>query len=354
MEVSVATLGLKGLWGLEQLDRTGIATWKLGLILMGAAGVVSYVLSMLMIGMEPNPVFGLELPDSITAQTFGRVFLGAGILVVSLALARAVEVDLKALALFDNVVEASIERLEPTRALRFTCIIFGLSIGYLVIPISISLGSRDPSVIEVFTEYATGGPELIYLFILSPLNGLMAGMCCAIAISQIISLTHAARHIKIDFLQLSDYAAIANPGVRVFLCAVPLLSIFPLMMMNVDDPEDADLMMRVSLMIVLLAVALLLLYLYPVWILRNRIKDKKLAEMGQITRSLLGDDDAMSTISIHGRGAPTTTVDLLMHQMFIESRWEWPIASHVQKLILFGLLPPLTWVVAAMIENAMY
>jgi hypothetical protein len=46
--------------------------------------------------------------------------------------------------------------------------------------------------------------------------------------------------------------------------------------------------------------------------------------------------------------------DLLMHQMFIESRWEWPIASHVQKLILFGLLPHLTWVVAAMIENAMY
>ena len=35
----MATVGLKGLWGLEQLDKTGIATWKLGLILMGAAGV---------------------------------------------------------------------------------------------------------------------------------------------------------------------------------------------------------------------------------------------------------------------------------------------------------------------------
>jgi hypothetical protein len=101
-------------------------------------------------------------------------------------------------------------------------------------------------------------------------------------------------------------------------------------------------------------VAILLPYVYPVWILKNRIRDKKIAEMGQITRSLRGDDDAMSKISIQGRGAPTTTVDLLMHQMFIESRWEWPIASHLQKLILFGLLPPLTWVVAAMIENAMH
>jgi hypothetical protein len=116
----MATVGLKGLWGLEQLDKTGMATWKLGLMLMGAAGMAGYILTKLLIRMAPNPLFGLESPDSITAQTFGSVFLGAGILVVSLALARAVEVDLKALALFDNVIEASIERVEPTRALRFT------------------------------------------------------------------------------------------------------------------------------------------------------------------------------------------------------------------------------------------
>jgi hypothetical protein len=76
--------------------------------------------------------------------------------------------------------------------------------------------------------------------------------------------------------------------------------------------------------------------------------------MDRITLALRGDDNAMSKLSIQGRGAPTTTVDLLMHQMFIESRWEWPIAAHVQKLVLFGLLPPLAWVLAAMIENAMY
>jgi hypothetical protein len=34
--------------------------------------------------------------------------------------------------------------------------------------------------------------------------------------------------------------------------------------------------------------------------------------------------------------------------------WEWPIAAHVQKLILFGLLPPLTWMLAATIENNIY
>ena len=62
----------------------------------------------------------------------------------------------------------------------------------------------------------------------------------------------------------------------------------------------------------------------------------------------------LKAISIQGRGVPTLTPDLLTHQMFVESRWEWPIASHLQKLILFGLLPPLTWVLAATIEYALY
>ena len=36
-EDAMATVGLKGIWGLEQLDRTGIATWKLGVLLIGAS-----------------------------------------------------------------------------------------------------------------------------------------------------------------------------------------------------------------------------------------------------------------------------------------------------------------------------
>tara|TARA_B110000259_G_C13887535_1_gene351550 strand:- start:502 stop:732 length:231 start_codon:yes stop_codon:yes gene_type:complete len=76
--------------------------------------------------------------------------------------------------------------------------------------------------------------------------------------------------------------------------------------------------------------------------------------MGQITLVLRGDKKAVKTINIHALDAPMTAVDLLTHQMFLESRWDWPIASHVQKLVLFGLLPPLAWVLAAMIENAMY
>jgi hypothetical protein len=124
-------------------------------------------------------------------------------------------------------------------------------------------------------------------------------------------------------------------------------------MLYVDDPNVSADLLPLLLIMAFILMAVLLPYVYPVWILRNRIRDKKLAEMGQITRSLRGDKEAVKTMNIHALDAPTTAADLLTHRMFLDSLWEWPIASHMQKLILFGLLPPLTWVVAAMIENTM-
>ena len=40
--------------------------------------------------------------------------------------------------------------------------------------------------------------------------------------------------------------------------------------------------------------------------------------------------------------------------MYYEDRvkniWEWPIEAHIRRLVIFGLLPPLTWVLAAAVE----
>jgi hypothetical protein len=118
-----------------------------------------------------------------------------------------------------------------------------------------------------------------------PIIGLITGMCSAIAISQIISLIHAASHIKIDFLQLNDYAAIANPGVRGFLVSIATLTMFPLIVLYVDDPIISAFLMRISLSFLFITIVILLPYVYPIWILRNRIRDKKIAEMGSFYRT---------------------------------------------------------------------
>jgi hypothetical protein len=47
-----------------------------------------------------------------------------------------------------------------------------------------------------------------------------------------------------------------------------------------------------------------------------------------------------------------TTVDLLYYQDRIQKVREWPFTDRLRALVLFGVLPPLTWVIAAIIEIA--
>jgi len=355
----MATVGLKGLWGLEQLDKTGIATWKLGLILISVAVVISYASTQLMSGMAPNPVFEPfvgPIPRRILAvMTFGVAFILVGAIFFILALARTIESDLEVLASFDRTVETSINKLTPGRGVRNTCFVLGLFYGTSILPVAYSSGSRlNLTVSEALMGAAGGGPDSIFFFIIMPVCGLVTGWMFAVMISQVISLVHAARHIKIDFLQLNDYANIANPGVRLFLYLIPFLSAFPLLGLLVDDPSTSAVIMKFFLGLLAFAGVLLLPFVYPVWILRNRIRDKKLEEMAQVTSALRGNREVAKTVIIQGLETPNTITDLLTHQMFLESRWEWPIASHYQKLILFGLLPPISWILAAMIENSIY
>ena len=39
---------------------------------------------------------------------------------------------------------------------------------------------------------------------------------------------------------------------------------------------------------------------------------------------------------------------------FLESRSDWPVSGNLRRIALVGLLPPVTWVLAAVVENALY
>ena len=212
------------------------------------------------------------------------------------------------------------------------------------------------TVAETFSAIHSSGLVLnVIYYPLALVNGLAGGVLFSILITQTLSLKKAARQMKVDLLRLSHYSAIANPIVRGILLLLAGFSLFPPLILFADDPTLSTAMAFVALVSILgLVFPIFLLYAYPILILRNRIRDEKQRELNIVFQSLQGNDEAIKAISIQGRGVPISTSDLLTHQMFLESRWEWPIASHVQKLILFGLLPPLTWVLAATIENALY
>lgn len=344
----MATTGLKGVWGFEQLDKTDISTWKLGCMLTGTWILFGSIFLPMLKAVNPNPALGSMSP---TPLLFVWIFI-AGFVVMYLAMARTTEGDLNALASIDAAVDASVAKLNPGRALLTISIIFQLAIQTLVVPVLVAL-QLDSSVMEAIAAILQGGHQLI-LSILFLSLGLIMGIGTAIVLSQIISLTHAASHIKIDLLQLGAYSAIADPLVRLLVYLIPVISAFPLLILYVVDPIEVANITLVVLVFLLFVCLVLLAYAYPVWVLRNRIKAAKEHQLNLITRCLQGDKEAIRTINIHSLDAPTTATDFLTQRMFIETLWEWPIASHVQKIALFGLLPPFTWVLASMIENALY
>ena len=317
-------------------------------MLIGTWVLLGYLLLPTLNAVAPNPVLGSMSP---TPLLLIWVFI-PGFVVMYLAMARTTEGDLNALANMDDAVDASILKLNPSRALLTISIIFQLVLQSLVIPTLVAI-ENGYTILEAIVIILDGGHQLIFS-ILFPSLGLILGIGTAIVLNQIVSLTHATIHIKIDLLQLSVYSTIADPLVRLFVYLIPIFSAFPLLILYIENPVEAANAVIVALIFLFFVSLVLLAYAYPVWVLRNRIRAEKEVELDLINRCLQGDKEAITKINIHSLEVPTTATDFLTQRMFIETLWEWPIASHVQKIMLFGLLPPFTWVLASMIENAMY
>ena len=343
------TEGLKGIWGLEQLDRTGIATWKLGVLLVGGFSLVGVLIALFLDYLDPVH------PELLLLGSLGTLILffisGLG-LFITLALSRATESDLHQLTVIDSSMEDAIRLLRPQMHILLPSMVFGIIFfGTLFLVANMIITER--SVLEIFTALNSGGiQEIVIEYVFIPLFGIVGGVALATYLKQVQSLTYAAHRLKIDLFQLSQYSNIANPLVRFIVVSLLFLTIVPLI--TLVDPAFGRGALLVTFLLVALAISVALLYAYPVLLLRNRIKDKKEKELNALLQSLQGDDEAIKTLSLQSRGVPTSTQDFLIHQMFVNSLWEWPIAPHVKKIALFGLLPPSTWVLAAGVENLLY
>jgi hypothetical protein len=350
----MATVGLQGIWGLEQLDRKGLSNWRLLIIMVLVADFLGLALAY---------AAGLPHPESPLASYYTAQVTGLTILFVTgmsgltlalnIMLARTTEADLRSLPSSEGI-DSAISGLKP-RASLFVPIV--LAIMLMVVLASPVLASQRMGIslwaaIVVFIE--AGPPLQLLFFFLWPLIGVSWGVGFAIGVTQIISLIKAARAVHIDLFHLEQYSTLANPTIRVILCIMVTVGMFPLGMFIFDDPVVSQQIGKLMVMVILPVIPALFGWVYPILILRNRIKLKKAEELDLLRLAINGEEQALTRSCIPKRGTDTTTADLLTHQMFIESRWEWPIAAHVQKLVAFGLLPPLTWVLAALVEHSFF
>lgn len=331
------TMGVNGIWGLERLERTGISSARCGLILIGVLVAFNYVLLGLTSGFGGALVFG-----SIE---------GLGLL-AALALSRATQADLERFLPSDDGVSASIHLLKPTK--RSLLVWFFLALTGFWTTTAYALASLSGvEFTEFHQEWVLGGPgQMVFWYAAGPFYSLCLAVMLAVVVTQARALSHAVRRIDIDILRLDRYPHLANPLIRIVSFLLILLSIFPVLSVMTED-RGADRIALVSMpLLAFFALTLTALYAYPIWLLKGRIRGAKEGELRRVLTALGGDDGAMAESRIRDRASGLTISELLDYRTFIESLWDWPVAPHIQRVVLFGLLPPLTWVLAGMVENA--
>jgi|TARA_B100001964_G_scaffold243029_1_gene319742 hypothetical protein len=279
----MATVGLKGIWGLEQLDRTGIATWKLGILLMGGGVLMGVLLSPILGEVNQDSVMASFYTPRVVSLTLVVAGLYVGLSVfVTLVLARTTEADLRLLPLTDDGVTESLKRLQPSTGTLLSISIVLMMAIIAMLPVLRAL-RLNITIVESFSAIHSSGLVLnVIVYGISPIVGLVNGIMFAIFISQFLSLIHTARRMKVDLLQLNHYSAIANPAVRLSLFLLALFSLWPLMMLYVSDPRFSSGMTSIALIMMLAISPILILYFYPVLILRNRIRDEKQKELNAV------------------------------------------------------------------------
>ena len=353
-EPPIASIGLQGIWGLEQLDRPGISSLKLLILLVMLSDAIGLLLAMLVGPVDQDSIFAPYYTERVISLTVLGMSGSIGLTIaLNILLARTTEADMRALSAKGGMDDC-VQLLKPKLSI-FLPIVTAITLFTALASPILATQRLEISVLDSIRAFIlAGAPLQIMLFVLWPLVGIAWGIGFAIGVTQIIGLTKVAKTIQIDLFQLPDYAKLASPTIRVIIIVLVMSSIMPVFMFLVDDPVITAQVTKLTVAVWLIVLPALAAWWYPILILRNRIKLKKTEELSALLLAIQGDDSALNNSCIPRRGQEISTADLLTHQMFIESRWEWPIASHVQKLVLFGLLPPLTWVLAAMIENALY
>lgn len=189
---------------------------------------------------------------------------------------------------------------------------------------------------------------LIAPFIVSTYAFLLTVSMFAITWKHVSLLTKLARTIEINLLNMDKLLNIANPLLRAL--AIIVLVFCGTLPSFYYNPNDQ--LLNVFIYPFLFATVFITIAAFgsPMFALRQRIRTLKQSELDKIQKVYSGDKEAIHELHLH-HIAENARPDILTYERRIRETWEWPVGANWERLVLFGLLPPLTWVLAAIVEN---
>ncbi len=315
------------LWILQALDRSGLSPWLLGIgcfLTLSIAGVI-----MLIIVRYPDP--------TMYRNTIAFVAIISFFLVFYFAMGRGWYRDLLTLLEFDSRLDGLFEILRPTQKIVYAELVVA-GVSALV---HLRIGGAPIEYSQLFA---------FNLFVFFFFQYVLIVLCFDVLFRQLICMMRVVKHIRIDLLNADFYSTLANSMVRHVGLQIFGICLISFSYIIFTEGQLGWLEMMVVMMPWYLpGLVIISLYLVPYNHFRRRVRFHKHQELNCVAAALAGNYRALDHSLLKDEPQPTK-IDLLYYQDRIRAVREWPFTDRIRALVLFGILPPLTWVIAALIE----
>lgn len=153
-------------------------------------------------------------------------------------------------------------------------------------------------------------------------------------------------HTKISLLNKRNLVPFARVSITSSLVLIGAIALYPFMWSDGQIDYEEALPGLIAVIIPLIFV-----YLMPVWPIHRHLADLKLTELDKLDQEIANNLDDYGNVS-HAQDNLNKLMPLLNYRQEIAKLNTWPFdMSAVTRLTLYLIIPPITWVGAALIEN---
>ena len=203
-------------------------------------------------------------------------------------------------------------------------------------------------------EVAGGALDAIHrLYLLAPLllNFAAGGLLVLAFGTAVVLLRWLARGIDPDLRRLDVYSCFALPPLYLVAALSIALGVGTATVVFFEGTGEiaTGYLIRTTLMFVIA----LPLSLLPMWEIHRSIVALRDAERERVIRALDGDADGLVGSKVDRR-ADGGHGEWMSYLLWLDALPTWPPGGYVQRIVLFGPLPPITWVMAAAVENLLF
>jgi hypothetical protein len=304
--------------------------WLTGLLLLG----VLY------------PFFCLGVVDESEDSTpalFFSIIIAYIIPIFSFITARSREalLELRPLLLEDQAFEEAMTRLDSTSGSRM---VFALVAGGLLglIHMSFVRGSTSALFAELFinTErfVSTLGALMVWM--------VMTTVVFALIQQALLFARLGSRHVNVSLLGTRKLLPFARVSIYSSLAIIGAVALFPLIGIESGMNQMEILPGAIATIGPLVAI-----FFIPIWPIHRRLVVMKEKKMGDLNDKVEACLDAMAGVDSEARMLEQLA-PLLTYRREIAKVSTWPFdIGNVTRLLMYLVIPPLTWVAAALIEN---